>query len=114
MAQKIQVLLVDDLDGGDADETVTFGLDGANYEIDLSSANASKLRDALALFVSHARRPSRGAARIPNGGRGGRGVARADREQTQAIREWARKNGHKVSERGRIPASIFEAYHSAN
>ncbi|MDQ1736229.1 MAG: hypothetical protein QOH56_2480 [Pseudonocardiales bacterium] len=114
MAQKIQVLLVDDLDGGEADETVTFGLDGATYEIDLSSSNASKLRDALAPFVGHSRRPVRGGNRGAVPGRGPRNTVRADREQTQAIREWARSSGRKVSERGRIPASIVEAYHSAN
>jgi nucleoid-associated protein Lsr2 len=115
MAQKIQVLLVDDLDGGTATETVSFGLDGSGYEIDLSSDNANKLREVLAPFVGHARRASRGNTR-PGGtaSRPGRSGARIDREQTQAIREWARKNGHKVSERGRIPGSIVEAYNSAN
>lgn len=113
MAQKIQVLLVDDLDGGDADETVGFGLDGATYEIDLSGSNAAKLRDALAPFVGHARRLSRSSSRPGTSGRGGRG-ARVDREQTQAIREWARKNGHQVSERGRIPATILDAYNSSH
>ncbi len=115
MAQKIQVLLVDDLDGGTATETVAFGLDGSGYEIDLSSENADKLREALAPFVGHARRASRVAAARPGSPtRPGRSGARIDREQTQAIREWARKNGHKVSERGRIPGSIVEAYNSSN
>ncbi|HEU5270706.1 MAG TPA: Lsr2 family protein [Jatrophihabitans sp.] len=114
MAQKIQVLLVDDLDGGTATETVSFGLDGSGYEIDLSADNANKLREALAPYVGHARRASRGATRPAPSGRPARGGARIDREQTQAIREWARKNGHKVSERGRIPGSIVEAYHHAN
>ena len=116
MAQKIQVLLVDDLDGGTATETVTFGLDGSGYEIDLSSENADKLREVLAPFVGHARRASRvaPAGRPGTPARPARAGARIDREQTQAIREWARKNGHKVSERGRIPASIFEAYNSAH
>lgn len=115
MAQKIQVLLVDDLDGGTATETVSFGLDGSGYEIDLSADNANKLREALAPYVGHARRASRGTARPGTTTRPARGGgARIDREQTQAIREWARKNGHKVSERGRIPSSIVEAYNSAN
>jgi hypothetical protein len=113
MAQKIQVLLVDDLDGGDADETVSFALDGATYEIDLSSSNAAKLRDALASYVGHARRLSRGSSRPGSSVRGGL-RARVDREQTQAIREWARKNGHQVSERGRIPATILDAYNSSH
>jgi hypothetical protein len=112
MAQKIQVLLVDDIDGGTADETVAFALDGTSYEIDLSAKNASKLRDALASYVGHARRVHRGG-RVQTHTRT-RGPARADREQTQAIRDWARTNGHAVSDRGRIPASIIEAYNAAN
>ena len=112
MAQKTIVQLIDDLDHGQAEETVSFALDGASYEIDLSAKNAAKLRDALALYVASARRSGRnGSSRpgsSPRRGRGGRG----DREQTQAIREWARKNGHKVGEKGRIPASVLEAYHA--
>lgn len=112
MAKKVQVTLVDDIDQGVAAETVEFGLDGASYEIDLSKANAKKLRDALATYVAHARRTGRAARRAPS--RAGRGPARTDREQTQAIREWARKNGYKVSDRGRVPATVLEAYHSSN
>jgi hypothetical protein len=112
MAQKIQVLLVDDIDGGVATETVTFGIDGGSYEIDLSANNAAMLRSALADYVAHARRPNK-ARHIPSG-RPNRVPARADREQTQAIREWARKNGHKVNDRGRVPATVIDAYNSAN
>jgi nucleoid-associated protein Lsr2 len=111
MAQKHIVQLIDDLDQGTATETVNFGLDGAEYEIDLSAKNAAKLRDALAAYVANARRASRGSARSYGGSRRGR-PARSDREQTQAIREWARKNGHKVGEKGRIPAAVLEAYHA--
>ena len=111
MAQKTIVQLIDDLDQGKAEETVRFSLDGSSYEIDLSKKNAAKLRDALATYVANARRVSRGSGRVPSGGRRGR-PARGDREQTQAIREWARKNGHKVGEKGRIPAHILEAYHA--
>jgi Lsr2 len=111
MAQKTIVQLIDDLDQGVAEETVSFGLDGTNYEIDLSKKNAAKLRDALANYVANARRASRSAGRPASGARRGR-PARGDREQTQAIREWARKNGHKVGEKGRIPAHILEAYNS--
>ncbi|MDT4913115.1 MAG: hypothetical protein QOC66_2243 [Pseudonocardiales bacterium] len=112
MAQKTIVQLIDDIDQGAAEETVSFGLDGTNYEIDLSAKNAAKLRDSLATYVANARRSSRSAGRPGGGGsRRGRG-ARGDREQTQAIREWARKNGHKVGEKGRIPAHILEAYNS--
>jgi hypothetical protein len=112
MAQKIQVLLVDDLDGGSADETVSFALDGSAYEIDLSTDNAAALRDVLANYIGHARKAGRAAARPSAAVRPARSSVRADREQTQAIREWARNNGHKVSERGRIPASVIEAYNS--
>ena len=106
MAQRVQVLLVDDLDNSDADETVTFALDGVTYEIDLNQANAAKLRDAFAPWVGHARR---------SGGRKSAGrSATSSRKDVSAVREWARKNGHEVSERGRIPASVQEAYDKAN
>jgi hypothetical protein len=115
MAQKVTVSLVDDLDGGTAEETVGFGLDGKSYEIDLSSANASKLRDALAEFVAAARRPGSGRAGRRSGGAGSSGGSRAagDREQSRAIREWAREQGMDVSERGRIPADVLQAYHNS-
>jgi hypothetical protein len=113
MAQKHIVQLIDDLDQGTAAETVAFGLDGSQYEIDLSTKNAAKLRDALSSYVANARRASRGGSRSYSaaGRRGGR-PTRTDREQTQAIREWARKNGHKVGEKGRIPATVLEAYNA--
>ncbi len=116
MAQKVTVSLVDDLDGGQADETVEFGLDGKNYEIDLSSKNIDKLRDALAPYVAAARRAGGRRRAAQSGGGGGAGARRGsvDREQNQAIREWARKRGMKVSDRGRIPAEVLEAYHKEN
>ncbi|MBM7771456.1 hypothetical protein JOD54_001660 [Actinokineospora baliensis] len=106
MAQRVTVSLVDDLDGSEAEETVEFGLDGAAYQIDLSTDNAEKLRDILGDFVERARR-SGGRKRPP--GRAPR-TASADREQNQAIREWARKQGMKVSDRGRIPTEVLDAY----
>jgi len=113
MAQKHIVQLIDDLDQGTAAETVGFALDGAQYEIDLSAKNAAKLRDALAVYVANARRTSRGGGRpYASGGRRGGRPTRSDREQTQAIREWARNNGHKVGEKGRIPATVLEAYNA--
>ncbi len=111
MAQQTIVQLIDDLDGGKAEETVSFALDGAYYEIDLSAKNAAKLRDTLASYVAHARRSGRSGGR--GSGRRGR-PARGDREQTQAIREWARRNGHKIGEKGRIPSVVLEAYNSAH
>jgi len=122
MAQKVVVSLVDDLDASEADETVEFGLDGATYEIDLSEANAARLRDVLADYVAHARRSGgRRRSSTPAASsstssrrRGGGGRAAVDREQNQAIREWARKQGMTVSERGRIPSEVSEAYHKAH
>ena len=114
MAQKVTVTLVDDLDGTEAEETVEFGLDGAAYQIDLSEDNAERLRDALAEYVDHARRSGgrkRAAARPVAAGRPAR-PASADREQNQAIRAWARKQGMKVSDRGRIPSEVIDAYNS--
>ncbi len=104
MARKVQYLLVDDLDGGEAEETVSFGLDGTSYEIDLSKKNAKALRDALAPYVGSARRAGGRRGR----GRGGRGGARTS--DTAAIREWARSQGMKISDRGRIPADIIDKY----
>ena len=115
MAQKVQVLLVDDLDGGEASETVSFALDGNNYEIDLSEKNATELRDAFAKYVGAARKAGRSAS--SSGGRSGRrsgGSSTAmDREQAAAIRSWAKKQGLKVSDRGRIPATIIEQYNKS-
>jgi hypothetical protein len=115
MAQKVTVTLVDDMDGTQAEETLEFGLDGAAYQIDLSGDNAERLREALADFVDHARRAGgrKRAAGRPAVGRAPR-PASADREQNQAIREWARKQGMKVSDRGRIPAEVLDAYHKKN
>jgi hypothetical protein len=116
MAQRVQVLIVDDVDGTtDADETVTFALDGVNYEIDLSSDNAAQLRDDFAQWIGHARRAggsrrsgSRGSSRGSSGGGG------AKRKDLSAIREWARENGYEVSDRGRISGAVQEAYDAAH
>jgi len=107
VAQRVTVILEDDLDGGTADETVMFGLDGSNYEIDLSAKNAAKLRDALAKYVGAGRRTT---------ARGRRGAARArgGASNASAIREWARANGYDVSERGRVPADVKAADDAAN
>jgi hypothetical protein len=113
VAQKVQVILVDDLDGDTANETVSFGLDGTSYEIDLSTKNAEKLRGAFAAYVGVARKAGRSSGRNARAGRGTSSAA-ADREQNQAIRAWAKKKGLKVSERGRIPAEIVEKYHAAH
>ena len=109
MAQKVQVILVDDMDGGAAEETVSFSLDGVSYELDLSKKNAAKLRDSFAQYVASARRVSgRGRGR----GRGRAGATRGT--DTSAIRQWARDQGLKVSDRGRVPADILAKYEAAH
>lgn len=108
MAQKVFVEMVDDLDGSPADETIQFGVDGAEYEIDLSNENASELRSFIAQYVEHGRRVGgrkRAAGVAPRGG-----TTSVDREQNQAIRTWARKEGYEVSDRGRIPSEVIDAY----
>lgn len=119
MAQKVLVQFVDDLDGsvGEDVSTVSFALDGVSYEIDLRDANANKLRDSLEDYVTSARRV---------GGRVKRAVATPaapapakpsdarSKEQTKAIREWARKNGHDLADRGRIPANVIAAFEASH
>ena len=111
MAQKTVVELVDDLDGGEADETVNFALDGVDFTIDLSAENASRLRETLAEYVGHARR---------SGGRKqSKGISAATRQgngrpDTQAIREWARSQGETVAERGRISHDLVVRFQDAH
>ncbi|MEU8310818.1 Lsr2 family protein [Actinomadura sp. NPDC048955] len=106
MAQRVEVLLVDDVDGGDADETVSFSIDGTSYEIDLSKKNAAKLRSGLEPFVTGARRRRKTVGRGPR--------TAGSRERSAEIREWAKNNGIKVNERGRIPARVIEQYEASN
>lgn len=109
MAKKVQVLLVDDVDKeSPADETVTFALDGVSYEIDLTTHNASRLRDALAVWIGHAERT--GGRRT---GRSTGPAGRAGRRDVGAIRDWARSNGYDISDRGRISTEVQEAYEKA-
>lgn len=112
MAQKIKVLLIDDLDGSDAEETVSFAVDGVSYEIDLNEGNAAELREAFARWIGHARKAGgrrstgrRASAATTSSSSGG---------DTGAIREWARANGYKVSDRGRVSAEVREAYAAAH
>src|SRR4029453_4060340 len=119
MAQQVNVKFVDDLDGSDAAATVSFGLDGTVYEIDLSDDNAAKLRDSLAVFVDAARTSGRSATTGSRRakkmtGSSGRRPQPLDREQTAAIRAWARQNGHQVSDRGRISKTVFSAFQAAH
>ncbi|CAM3297315.1 histone-like nucleoid-structuring protein Lsr2 [Stackebrandtia soli] len=115
MAQRVQVILVDDLDGGQAEETVKFGLDGFAYEIDLSHEHAGTLREALADYVNVARRLGRyttSGKGAPTTGNTPRMRTPIDREQNKAIREWAAREGKKVSDRGRIPQHVIDEYHA--
>jgi hypothetical protein len=112
VAQKIQTIFIDDLDGGDADGTVRFGLDGTEYEIDLNAGHAQALRDALAPYVSAARRVG-GAARRP--ARPARGGRRAPGSGLTAagVREWAKAQGIEVKDRGRVPADLAARFKAA-
>jgi hypothetical protein len=113
VAQRTILELVDDLSGGKADETVTFALDGVEFEIDLSADNAAKLRDIFAEFVGHARRvggrKQRGGttAKAANGNGNGK-------PDTQAVREWARSQGEQVAERGRVPQALVMRFQEAH
>lgn len=111
MAQRVQVMLIDDVDGTEGAETVTFALDGVTYEIDLSDKNAAKLRDSMASWVGHGRRVS---GRSSTAGRGAGRKASSPGTDSAAVREWARTNGHTVSERGRISATVMDAYAAAH
>ncbi|MER7168728.1 histone-like nucleoid-structuring protein Lsr2 [Micromonospora sp. NPDC000207] len=112
MAKQIIHKLVDDLDGGDAEETVKFALDGVQYEIDLSKSNAEQLRDAFARYVAAGTKVGRGGVVVGGRAARGRGGATADREQNRAIRDWAKKAGKDISDRGRIPQEIVDEYHA--
>ena len=107
MAQVTRVRLVDDLDGGEADESISFALDGVALEIDLSNDNAEKLRGIFAPYVAAARRGGGQRARRPKRMSPG---STASREGMGPIREWAAANGFTVSARGRISAEVMEAY----
>lgn len=112
MAQKVNIVLIDDVDGSEAVETVAFGLDGTNYEIDLNEANAAALRDALAPYVGHARKAS--SSRRRRSGSSGSGSSGGSGPSAKEIREWARANGYEVPDRGRVSAEVREAYAAAH
>lgn len=109
MAKRVIHELIDDMNGQPADESVTFGLDGVQYEIDLTTKNAAKLRTVLAPFVAAATKVGRGGIARGRDGRG-RSTPRTDRQLNQAIREWAVANGIPVSDRGRIKQEIVDRY----
>jgi hypothetical protein len=109
MAQKVHIVLEDDIDGGEAAETVVFGLDGTTYEIDLNAGNAAGLRDALAPYIGHGRKQA------PAGRRGRPpGSASSGRHSAREVRDWARANGFKVTDRGRVAREVQEAFDAAH
>jgi hypothetical protein len=105
-------MLVDDIDGGEADETVRFAVDGVQYEIDLSMKNAAKMRDALACYVEAGSKVGRAGGAVRVAAPRGSGPATVDRDQNRAIREWAQGKGMDVSDRGRIKQEIVDRYHA--
>jgi hypothetical protein len=107
MAQKIQTLFIDDIDGGEAEGTVRFALDGAEYEIDLSAKHSDEFRDALKDYIAHARKVG-GAAR-----RGTRSARKLGAFDSVAVRAWARENGYDIKDRGRVPAEVVAKYRQA-
>lgn len=106
MAQRTQVLYVDDIDGSEAEGTVRFGLGGTDYEIDLNKEHADQFAKALKPFIAAARK-------VPSSRRAARGTRSARHDQSD-VRAWARAQGIKVSDRGRIPADILNKYHAAH
>ncbi len=107
MAQKVQTLYIDDIDGGEAAGTVRFGLDGVDYEIDLSAEHTDELHTALGTYIGHARKVGGTARRAPRGRRGASAI------DTTAVRNWAREQGIDIKDRGRVPADIIARYQAA-
>ena len=106
MAQKVTVVLEDDLTGGAAEQTIRFAFEGTDYEIDLNAKNAARFSKQLASYVEHARRAGRAPSRRP-------GRTAAGRQRSGDVRAWAKEHGLQVSERGRIPASVVDQYNAA-
>ena len=111
MAQRVTVLLEDDLDGTAADETLSFSLDGSSYEIDLTAEHAEQLRSALSSWTGSARKL--GGRRSAEKAQQARGPARTDKDQLDVIRRWANSHGHPVNTRGRIPFAVRDAFDRA-
>lgn len=111
MAQRVQVQLIDDINGQEAQETIRFGLHGTQYEIDLTSENADKLRSSLTDYVEKGRKAT--GSRRNQGGQKATVSASSKRGDVQQIRQWAQENGHNPSSRGRLNQSIIDAYNEA-
>ena len=108
MAQKIQTLFIDDIDGGAAEGTVHFGLDGTEYEIDLNAKHAEELRKVLAAYTAHGRKVGGTTRRVSRGRNSGAGAV-----DTAKVREWAKGHGYDIKDRGRVPANVVEKYQAA-
>jgi Lsr2 len=113
MAQKVITEFIDDIDGSPAERTFTFAVDGTNYEIDLSAENIAEFESAIGGFLESARKvkASGNGRRLRSAGASG---GQQSREQTRAVRQWARQHGHNISNRGRIPTSIQQAFDQAH
>lgn len=109
MARKVQMILLDDMDGSEAKRTVTFALDGKNYEIDLNDANLEKLAGVLEPYIEKARRTTGTTRRAPGTRKPATGGSDAS-----AVRTWAREHGFEVSDRGRVPKEVRDAYDEAH
>lgn len=105
MSQKVQVILTDDISGGQADETVNFALDGKTYEVDLNTENATALRNAMGPFIAVARRGN---------STGPKSAKKTTRNDLDAVRAWARETGYQVSDRGRVSRDVLSAYDAAH
>lgn len=115
MASKVEVVLLDDVDGSTAVQTVTFGLDGVSYEIDLSESHAGELRDSLSTWIGHARRLGRNSqAKAGRAGGQARSTGASDGLDLVQVRSWARDNGFEVSDRGRVSSQVLESYRAAH
>lgn len=113
MAQRVEIRITDDLDGGAASQTVRFSLDGRDLEIDLSDRNAAKLRKALGPYIASARRlgARTGTTRRTSVSAGTSGMSK---DELANVRAWARTNGYDISDRGRVKGEILAAYHAAH
>jgi hypothetical protein len=115
VVQRVITEFIDDIDGSPAERTFTFAVDGTNYEIDLSAQNIAEFKSAIGGFIESARKVNNSRS---NNGRRARGArasgGRQSREQTRAVRQWARQHGHNIGNRGRIPASIQQAFDQAH
>lgn len=114
MATQTKVELIDDIDESPAERTFTFAVDGTAYEIDLSSEKIKEFTSAIGGFVESARKLGKVPVSRARATSNDTPAARADREQSQAVREWARRNGHPVSDRGRISATVQQAFDEAH